>query len=694
MTLTAGDLLHDRYRIGDIIGKGGMGAVYRGEDTVLQVMVAIKENLNPLPQAVRQFKREALLLASLRHSNLPRVTDHFIQGDLQYLIMDYVPGNDMKTILENEGALPESRVMPWIKEITDALTYLHSQHPPVIHRDIKPANIKITPEGKPVLVDFGIAKASEAGGVTTTGARSLTPGFAPPEQYGSSPTDARSDEYSLAATLYNLLSGRIPTDSLEQTLGQEILKPLSELVPGINPALAQAIQKAMSLSPSERFQTVQVFYDTLEGKIPFASSTAPATATVSRAPRTVVRRTPEKETEEKLPSKAPPEMEPLPARTPFRLSIPLVGIIGGLLCLAVTGIAIGGYALSGVLPSSHASPSSSKVSPTADMTTASISPAGSIAPPLSTTEIAVPSATLTPTVLRTPTPEATPTGGSRLMAFVSNRIGDRNQIYTYNLATKETRQLTLDSIPKGRLIWTRDGQKIIYEAGAVGGRELYIMNADGTSQVNLTNSDGDDYYPAISPAGNLLAFVSNRNGTTQIYWMNLDGSNLVNVSAMHSSEAMKRPPEWDPAWSPDGQYLYLILQVTGPVRVYRWNTQMTSADPAMVTMADGTYIEAEPAVSPNGDYVAYTEYLEGGSEICLAPTDLSKRRACNSPLTDKSGNSDADWSPDGQWLAYTRFYGGDKEIYIIMISGAKKTDLTNNPAYDQYPAWQPDVSFP
>ena len=218
MSLNPGDLLRDRYRITGIIGKGGMGAVYRGEDTSLQTTVAIKENLNPMPQAVKQFKREAVLLASLRHPNLPRVTDHFIEGDLQYLIMDYIPGDDLKTILERQGAIPESQVLGWCKEICDALTYLHSQHPPVTHRDIKPANIKIMPDGKPVLVDFGIAKATEVGGATTTGARSLTPGFAPPEQYGSSPTDSRSDQYSLAATLYNLLTGHIPPDSLERTL--------------------------------------------------------------------------------------------------------------------------------------------------------------------------------------------------------------------------------------------------------------------------------------------------------------------------------------------------------------------------------------------------------------------------------------------------------------------------------------------
>jgi Tol biopolymer transport system component len=688
MTLTSGDLLHIRYRIIGIIGKGGMGAVYRGEDAVLLVPVAIKENLNPLPQAVKQFKREALLLASLRHPNLPRVTDHFIEGALQYLIMDYVPGDDLKAILEQQGAIPESQVMSWCGEICDALTYLHTQHPPVTHRDVKPANIKITPEGKPVLVDFGIAKASETGSVTTTGARSLTPGFAPPEQYGSSPTDSRTDQYSLAATLYNLLTGQIPPDSLDRTLGQSTLKPLRELNPNINPVVDRAILKAMSLSPSDRFFSVKDFLAALKGEIP-VSEPAPDTAVPSsREPLTVIRRTPEKTTLEKLPAEPSAGAEP-PLFGRLRRSTPFLVGVGALLCLLATGIAIGGYALSGSGPTQAA-----KNSPTSAVSAAStVSPSpASFATATPTAETAIDTEVVAPpaTVTLKATVEPTAIGGGSLLAFVSNRNGQRYQIYTYNLLTKEIRQLTSDPSNKGRIAWSSDGLKIFYEApGPDGKKDIFSINADGTGAVNLTNTPGDDVYPAVSSKTGQLAFVSSRNSWMQIWWMRPDGADLINVSAMHSNKHFNRPQEWDPAWGPDGTTMYFMLNVTGQTRVYRWDSRQTSSDPVVVTMMAGDYIEKEPAVSPTGDFLAYTRMIDNGSEICVVTTDLSKRAACTTPLTDRLNNTDPDWSPDGQWIAYTTQRGGNFDIYLIMISGAGRTNLTDNPANDMYPAWQP-----
>jgi serine/threonine protein kinase/Tol biopolymer transport system component len=684
MSLNPGDLLRNRYRIIGIIGKGGMGAVYRGEDTVLQTTVAIKENLNPLPQAVKQFKREAVLLALLRHPNLPRVTDHFIEGDLQYLIMDYIPGDDLKTLVERQGALPESQVLGWCREICDALTYLHSQHPPVTHRDIKPANIKITPDGRPVLVDFGIAKATEAGGVTTTGARSLTPGFAPPEQYGSSPTDSRSDQYSLAATIYNLLTGQIPPDSLERALEQTALKPVRDWNPKISPAVDASIWKAMSLSPSDRFPSVKDFYEGLVGDTELSVIPPGPTRPAGLEPLTVIRRTPEKTTKEKIPS------PPGPAGA-GRFPVPLLAIGGALLCLAATGLAVGGYALSGGWqPASRATRTPTVQSTAAEAAVTVVTRSVGGAEKSTHTPTVIPS----PTATRTPTTEPTPIGGAQLLAFVSNRGGSKYQIYTYNLATKEVRQLTNDSTDKGRLAWSPDGKKIYYEGKLSDGKkDIFVTDDDGSSPVNLTNIPGyDDTYPAPSPVGTQIAFVSDRNGWTMIYWMSVDGKGVVNVSAMHSSERFNRPQEWDPAWSPDGITMYMVTNVIGKIRVYRWDTRRPDEDPIVATMVDGDYWEGEPAVSPNGQYLAYTRFFSSGNEICIVPTDLTKREPCTHPLTDRIYNSDPDWSPDGQWIAYTSKRSGNAEIHLVMISGAGDINLTDNPANDLYPAWQPSAS--
>jgi WD40 repeat protein len=281
MSLENGFLLHERYRIEKVLGHGGMGAVYLATDESLGIQCAIKENLNLSPESERQFKREATLLATLRHPNLPRVTNHFVLGNQQYLVMDFVEGEDLKERLEAEGPLPEADVLRWGEQIAYALIYLHGLKPPIIHRDIKPANIKITPAGEALLVDFGIAKAGAAGQRTTTGAAGLTPGYAPPEQYGTGQTDARTDEYALAATVYHLLSGLQPPDSVERMLGNKTLTPLEQLRPDLAPHVAAALARAMQINPDNRFQRVADFLDALLGRVPVEAMAAPAAETVS-----------------------------------------------------------------------------------------------------------------------------------------------------------------------------------------------------------------------------------------------------------------------------------------------------------------------------------------------------------------------------------------------------------------------------
>jgi serine/threonine-protein kinase len=263
MPLLAGEWLLDRYRILGILGQGGFGAVYRATDEHLGLDCAIKENLSPSAAAEHQFRREARLLATLRHPNLPRVTNHFVSHGQQYLVMDFVEGEDLEQHLRQQGELPQADVLRWGEQICAAVEYLHSQTPPVIHRDIKPANIKITSTGQAMLVDFGIAKAWAAGQSTATGARGVTPGFAPPEQYDLGQTDQASDQYALGATLYNLLTGHRPPDSVERLLGRAWLVPPGNLRPGLPPQVGGAILRAMELTQAGRFASVAAFAQAL-----------------------------------------------------------------------------------------------------------------------------------------------------------------------------------------------------------------------------------------------------------------------------------------------------------------------------------------------------------------------------------------------------------------------------------------------
>jgi serine/threonine-protein kinase len=273
MPLSTGHILNSRYRIVNLLGQGGFGAVYKAWDLNLSRPCALKENLDTTPEAQKQFNREAVILANLIHPNLARVTDYFtIPGQGQYLVMDYVEGDDLQNILDNSGPQPESLVMEWVEQICDALEYLHTQQPPIIHRDIKPANIKITPKGKAILVDFGVAKVWDPSLRTTQGARAITPCFSPFEQYGQAPTDARTDIYALGATAYCLLTGQPPTEAIIRVANPKIKTP-SEINKNISSATSQTILKALELLPDQRFQTATEFKQALTQKS--SVSTAP-----------------------------------------------------------------------------------------------------------------------------------------------------------------------------------------------------------------------------------------------------------------------------------------------------------------------------------------------------------------------------------------------------------------------------------
>lgn len=265
MPLSTGQVLNNRYRIVKLLGQGGFGAVYRAWDINLEEPIAIKESFETSPVAQKQFQLEAKLLFRLVHPNLPRVHDYFVlpeQG--MYLVMDYIEGENLETLLDQAGQpLLEVQVLPWIEQVCDALTYLHSQQPPVVHRDIKPANIRITPQGRAILVDFGIAKTYDPQVRTTLGARAVTPGYSPTEQYLSTGrTDARTDIYALGATLYTLLTGQAPPEAPERNMNIPLPAPRS-LNPAISTRVETAVLKALEMLPEKRFQNAVEFKDAL-----------------------------------------------------------------------------------------------------------------------------------------------------------------------------------------------------------------------------------------------------------------------------------------------------------------------------------------------------------------------------------------------------------------------------------------------
>ncbi len=287
MALQPGSILNGRYHILRLLGQGGMGAVYLAEDQNLgRRQVAVKENLDLTQAAQDQFQAEAVILARLRHPGLPQVSDHFIlPSGAQYLVMEYVEGEDLDHILARRGPLPEPEALDWMAQVLESLQYMHTwvdpatgHVTPVVHRDIKPANIKRTPSGRIMLVDFGIAKVMGAGG-TKSGARAASPGFSPLEQYTGG-TDVRSDVYSAGATLYCLLTGRVPPEAPDLAAGRAILAPLRSLAPGVSPATAASVERAMRPMMLDRYQSIR---DLSAALLPGAWAACPQCAGLNRA---------------------------------------------------------------------------------------------------------------------------------------------------------------------------------------------------------------------------------------------------------------------------------------------------------------------------------------------------------------------------------------------------------------------------
>jgi len=277
-------VLRERYKLREIVGRGGMGKVYLAEDLRLPGRLCAIKEVRPEPNASptereqeqAQFLREASLLAQLDHPNLPKVSDFFSDRGLDYLVMDYVPGKNLKELIDDSRLrgryLDVDAVADWSEQIMDAVAYLHRQAPPVLHRDIKPANIKLTPDERIKLVDFGLAKVmygDDSSTITVIQGRG-TAYYTPLEQYGadSEHTDARSDIYALGATLFHLYAGQAPPEAKLRFLNPATLKPLITINGKVSQDVSDGVNWALEMHPDNRPSTVQRFKQALSGELP------------------------------------------------------------------------------------------------------------------------------------------------------------------------------------------------------------------------------------------------------------------------------------------------------------------------------------------------------------------------------------------------------------------------------------------
>lgn len=267
-----GTLLQDRYLIEKQIGAGGMGAVYLAVDQRFGSHVAIKETFYKDDELGDAFEREAHLLNSLHHPVLPHVSDYFTENNGHFLVMQYIEGEDLSTVLKHDGAFPVQDVLRWTDSLLDALDYLHSQDPPIIHRDIKPQNLKITPRGDVILLDFGLAKLKSEDTSSVKSVFGYSRKYSPLEQIQGTGTDARSDIFSLGATAYHLLTGKPPIDVLarasEIVVGNpDPLRLASEINSEVPVGVANILNSALALNSAGRFVSAKAMRQALEHAI-------------------------------------------------------------------------------------------------------------------------------------------------------------------------------------------------------------------------------------------------------------------------------------------------------------------------------------------------------------------------------------------------------------------------------------------
>jgi serine/threonine protein kinase len=664
-----------------------MGAIYQAVDEHLGTSMAVKENLFLAPEYTRQFEREAAILASVKHPNLPRVGDYFnLEGQGQYLVMDYVEGEDLRERIERINTLSEDEAILIGIGICDALSYLHSRISPIVHRDIKPGNIKITPKGEIFLVDFGLAKMIQhTQQATSTGARAMTPGYSPPEQYGTARTDARSDIYSLGATLYAAITGTIPEDGLSRATGKEKLTPIRRLQPKISRELVEVIETALAVEPADRFQTAEEFKTALAeaGNIPLAK-----TITVNAPPhddeQTIV------DTYRSSAIVTPRKRGSFFRKTQtLRRTAAVLGIIAFFLVLipGVNFIQTGQFfplSLFEVAEQIATQTTSTNTIPTEKATLESTSAREII-------EITepTPESIVTPTLLPTqPVLSSNLGGGTGKIAFSSKRT-NAFQIWTMNPDGSNQIQLTDMDGGACQPNWSPDGKMLafispceekalIYEDAVI-----YTMKADGSEISALPISNGGDFDPSWAPDGNRIAFTSLRSGISHVFLYSFETGTLEELSDSPN-------PDSQPAWNPSGKQI-AVSRTIGFRHIWimsdRGQTQLQFTP-------NGAYNETWPVWSPDGEDLIYNRSTADSAIPWLermAYEDRNTARTQRIPNTGDIGPvSNARYSPDGQWIIYESWPDGNNhDIYLMDRNGRNVLRLTSDPEFDFGPVWQP-----
>ncbi len=699
MTISPGSRLGP-YEITAKLGEGGMGEVYRATDTRLHREVAIKV----LPELFAQdrdrlarFTREAQLLASLNHPNIAALHGVEESGDTHALVMELVPGDTLAERLA-QGGLPVEEALPIARQIAEALEEAHEHG--VVHRDLKPQNVKLTPEGKVKVLDFGLAKAMDAGAASGSGASLNSPAvmnsptltaastqlgvllgtaaYMSPEQAKGKPVDRRADIWAFGVVLWEMLSGKrlFEGDSVPETLGAIFRQEISlDALPADLPAPVRAlVARCLERDPRLRLRDIGEARILLQ-RAESGSFAAPLVAVPASSPR--------------------------PTR---RLALGALAI--GALAVGVAGYLIGSRARPAATPGAGAGASSSAPSFQKLTFQPGVEEDPALSPDGRTLYFAarreggkdrdiffVPVGGKKPIDL---TPDSTVDDSYPAVSPDGNRIAFRSEragggIFVMGSTGESARRITDFGFDPA---WSPDGRSIVFTTEGAGNP----MNRGGTGKIHIVDAasgsarsleTGDAAAPVWSPSGRRIAYWgvgADEAGRRDLWTVAAAGGEPVEVT--HDP-----PTDWNPVWSSDGRWLYFLSDRGGAPNLWRIAIDEASGEvsgePLSVVLptefalhvraAAGRWVYTSRALRSTVTRQAFdpsTLRLEGTPETVIETTNLLLA---------------VQPSPDGKTLAYTTVLPR-QDLFVVGAGGGAPVQLTDDPARDRWPSWDPDMS--
>jgi Tol biopolymer transport system component len=657
----------DRYKVTAELGRGGMATVFHAHDPRFDREVAIKvlprEFLHDSTFRAR-FEREAKAIAKIQHPHILPVYDFGEHDGQPYIVMAHMPGGSLAArIAKSPGGLPLDETTRIIGQMAKALDKAHRAG--IIHRDLKPANILFDTDENAYLSDFGIAHLTDATAQLTGSGLVGTPAYMAPEMAYEGGLSALVDVYALGVTLYQMLAGQVPykADTPMGVLMAHANRPIPdvrEARPDLPESVQVVIERAMAKAPAERYQSAGALVADLVLIVSvgtgFAASLQPTPEPALAEDVSAVPEIADAQTlRAETPIPAPRHAARAQPAAPV-LAARRRGVLGWV--WAVGGL-IGLIGVAGGVLLASGGQGAGGAALTATETAMATD-----RPTDQPTETAVPSPTVTVIPIG---------GGSGRIAFTSNRDGNF-EIYLMNADGSNLIRLTDNSADDYSPDWSPDGTRIAFVSCRDDNCDIYAMDADGSKLINLTDDPATDNFPDWSPDGTRIAFVSKRDGNNEIYLMNADGSNLIRLT---SDPAITEQP----AWSPDGTGIAFITNRDGNDEIYLMNADGSN----LIRLTDDPAPDYSPAWSPDGTRIAFDSYRDGNGEIYVMDADGSNLiRLTDDPADD----SFPAWSPDGTRILFASNRDGNGEIYVMDADGSNLTRLTDDPADDGTPAWQ------